>query len=463
MPKLTFLGATRTVTGSRFLLELRGFRLLVDCGLFQGPPEIRKKNREPMPVEASAIDAILLTHAHVDHTGYIPRLVRDGFGGPIFASPPTAALLGLLLPDSAHLQEEEARFANKKGLGVDEPIEPLYGINDAKAALRQLVSIRFGIWEELHPGVRVRLHRAGHILGAAFVEVRFRISKGGHRTIVFSGDVGRYDVPILHDPEPLPATDLLVLESTYGNRLHGPELPREALEREVKAAMARGGAILIPAFAVGRVQDVLYDLAILMDEKRLPEWPVYVDSPMARSATQFYRQFHSEHDLDLTTLEEAGRNPFERRNLHFVRAQEESKDLNDRSGEAIVVSASGMASGGRILHHLRNRLSDPKATVLFVGYQAIGTRGRALVEGARSVEIFGAEIPVEAKIVQIPAFSAHADADGLLRWSGTAPSPPEGVALVHGELDAQEALRDRLATELGWVSHIPEFGDSIDL
>jgi len=463
MPKLTFYGATKTVTGSRFLFELRGCRLLIDCGLFQGPREIRDRNWESFPAEPPAIDAVLLTHAHIDHTGYLPRLSKDGFAGPIYASPPTTALCGLLLPDSGHLQEEEAKFANKKGFSSHSPALPLYTAAEAKQVLRRFVNLRFDQWEELRPGVQVRYHRAGHILGAAFIELRFKAAGGTHRTVVFSGDLGRSRIPILRDPDPLPACDILILESTYGDRLHGGDSPRDALANLVTQAASRGGMVVIPAFAVGRVQEVLYHLSQLMDEKRIPAWPVFVDSPMASSATHFYQQFGTEHDLEFEDLVRGGKNPFERENIHFVRTSEESKAINRISGEAIVVAASGMASGGRVLHHLRHRLPDPRSTILFVGYQAHGTRGRDLIEGAKSVELFGEEVPVLARIEQITAFSAHADADDLLRWTGTAETPPSGVALVHGELAAQEALRDRLEKERGWVSLIPDFGQSIDL
>lgn len=460
MPKLTFHGAARTVTGSRFLLEGRGFRLLVDCGLFQGPAEIRNRNREPFPVDPPSLDAVLLTHAHVDHSGFLPRLRRDGFTGPVFCSPPTAALAGLLLPDSARLQEEDTRFRRKNRF--EEELEPLYSEADAKEVLKQFVTVRFGVWEEIRPGLRIRLHRAGHILGAAFIEVAFK-SGGARHQVVFSGDLGRYDVPILVDPEPLPGCDLLVLESTYGNRLHDPEGSRETLARSLQAALRRNGIVLIPAFAVGRAQEVLYELSVLMDEKRIPELPVFVDSPMARSATHFYRQFRSEHDLDLEALEESGRNPFERRNVRFVKAREDSKALNRESGPAIILSASGMASGGRILHHLRRRLSDPSCSVLFVGYQAMGTLGRQLVEGSPSVSIFGEEIGVEAHVSQISSFSAHADLGDLMRWTASGETPPSAVALVHGEPEAQDALSEKLASERGWVVAVPNHGDSIDL
>lgn len=461
--KLTVLGAGRCVTGSKYALEWKRFCCLVDCGLFQGPKELRRRNWDPLPVPAHAIDAVILTHAHIDHTGYLPRLVRQGFDGPVLCSKPTRNLLRVLLPDAAHLQEEEARFANKQGYSRHEPALPLFRQADARAALKRIRPVGFGDWVELHPGIRFRLHRQGHILGAAAVELETKVSGGGRKTVYFSGDVGRYGIPILKPPAAYPGSDVLLLESTYGDRLHPAEDPRGDLGREVQAGLDRGGVVLIPAFAVDRTQELLYMLHGLMDDGEVDRVPVYLDSPMGIEATTLYTRSIAEHDVEMRHFFSESVNPILPPNLEVTAASRESRKLNAVDGGAIIVSASGMATGGRILHHLKLRLPDAKNTVLFVGYQAVGTRGRRLVEGEQEVKIHGQMVPVRAQVAQVDGLSAHADADELQLWLKRRQRDPERVVLVHGEPAAQEALADRLEREQGWSSEIPEIGETLTI
>jgi metallo-beta-lactamase family protein len=457
--QIGFHGAARTVTGSKYLLTVDRYRLLVDCGLFQGGPGMQERNFRPMAFRPDQVDDVLFTHAHVDHTGYFPRFVADGFRGRAFATPPTKALLGVLLPDSGFLQEEEARWAAKKGLSA----RALYTEEDATRALELLHRIDFGEEKPLVKGLKATMHRAGHILGAAFVEIRFRDRGGAWRTAVFSGDLGRRGVPILQDPEPLPACDVLVCESTYGDRLHEATDPKEQLRRELEEAFGRGGFTVIPAFAVGRTQEVLYHLFELFEEGRLPKVPVYVDSPMANSVVELYCRYRSEHDVEMQELEDRAGSPLLTPYFTVVRKRDESKKLNDQAGPAVVVSASGMATGGRVLHHLFHRLRDPRSTVLFVGYQAEETLGRRLLEGETEVEVLGEPVPVKAAIRKIPALSAHADADELIAWMKTAPAPPKTLFLTHGEPAAQDAFAARVRSELGWNVAVPAHDDVVEV
>lgn len=457
--QIGFHGAARTVTGSKYLLTLDHYRLLVDCGLFQGGFEMHQRNWKPTPFTPASVDDVLFTHAHVDHTGYFPRLAADGFTGRALATPPTKALLGVLLPDSGGLQEEEARFANKKGFSRHSPARPLYTEEDANRSLELLRKIEFGQETPLHKGLKATLHRAGHILGAAFVELRYRDKGSDWKTLVFSGDMGRRGVPILHDPAPLPACDVLVCESTYGDRLHEATDPKEQLRRELEDAFRRGGFTVIPAFAVGRTQEVLYHLFELFEEGRLPKVPVYVDSPMANSVVELYCRYRSEHDVEMQELEDHAGSPLQTPYFTVVRKRDESKKLNLEAGPAVVISASGMATGGRVLHHLYHRLRDARNTVLFVGYQAEGSLGRRLLEGETEVSVLGEPITVKAAIRQIPALSAHADADELIAWMKTAPKAPGTLFLTHGEPAAQDAFAARIRSELGWNVRVPEPGD----
>lgn len=462
MINLTFLGATGTVTGSRYLVEAHGTKVLVDAGMFQGPRELRRRNWAPFPVDPASIDHVILTHAHIDHTGILPLLVRQGFAGPTLATPPTLRLLRVLLPDAAHLQEEEARYANKVGSTRHHPAQPLFNQEDAKQALRTIRPVPFGDWHFLHTGMQVRYHRQGHILGAGAVELRIK-AEGEHITIYFSGDVGRYDAPILPPPHPYPGSTYLVVESTYGDRLHPATDPRDELTEIITQAVKLEGVILIPAFAIDRTQEVLYYLRELIEDELIPSIPIFVDSPMAREATTAYRDTVREHDPETRYLRTQGVDALIPPNLTMVGRPDESKRLNSLRGPAIIVSASGMATGGRILHHLRNRLPRPETTVLFVGYQAQGTRGRAILEGAESVKIFGEMVPIRAQVRSISSLSAHADADELEIWLARSEYPPRTVFITHGEPDASAALAGRLTRRFGWSCHVPAFEETVRL
>jgi metallo-beta-lactamase family protein len=461
--KITVLGAGRCVTGSKYLLEWKRFSALVDCGLFQGPAEYRRLNWKKLPKPPHEIDSVVLTHAHIDHSGYLPRLCRHGFDGPIYCTPPTKALLGVLLPDAAHINEEEARYANKEGYSKHRPALPLFRMADARKALKQLEPVPFGQWKELHPGIRFRYHRQGHILGAAAVELATKVAGGDRKTVFFSGDVGRYGVPILVPPEPYPGSDVLFVESTYGDRHHDDADPRDHLADEIRAGIDRGGVILIPAFAIDRTQEILYMLRELVIDGELPEIPIFLDSPMGIEATTLYSRFVAEHDVEMRQFFADQENPIFPANLQVTPRSSESRKLNALDGPAIIISASGMATGGRILHHLKLRLPDERNTVLFVGYQAEGTKGRRLVNGDEQVKIHGRWIPVKAHVTRISGLSAHADASELMIWLSQREREPGQVVLVHGEYDAQQAFAESLRDEFGWEPSIPELGDSLSV
>jgi len=461
--KLTVLGAGRCVTGSKYLLEWKHHAAMVDCGLFQGPAENRRKNWAKLPFPPREIEQVILTHAHIDHSGWLPRLVRQGFKGPVFCTPPTRDLLRVLLPDAAHIQEEEARYANKKGYSKHAPALPLFRAADARAALKLLEPVDFDDWHPLHDGVRFRLHRQGHILGAAAVELETKVSGGGKKTVFFSGDVGRHGVPILREPQPYPGSDVLLVESTYGDRFHGDHDPRTALAEAVQAGLRRGGIILIPAFAIDRTQELLYMLHELTVDGDLPEIPMFLDSPMGIEATALYSRSLNEHDAEMRQFFADSVNPIFPPNLKVTPSSSESRKLNRLQGPAIIISASGMATGGRILHHLKLRLPHERNTVIFVGYQAVGTKGRRLVEGEPEVKIHGEWIPVKAHIAQISGLSAHADAGELTVWLSRREREPEAVYLIHGEYEAQQALAARLNETFGWTPEIPELGESFTI
>jgi metallo-beta-lactamase family protein len=451
MADVTFLGACGTVTGSCTLLSWGERRLLVDCGMFQGGIELEQRNREPFPFAPAQLAAVVLTHAHLDHTGRLPVLARAGFRGPIYCSRPTRGLASLVLRDAARLQEEEAGYARRKGYSRYPDPQPLFEEEDARQVLGQFQRKPFDEEFEPLPGIRVRLRRAGHLLGAATVELTAKGSDGERRTWCFSGDVGRYGVPVLQDPEPpLAPPDTLLLESTYGARCHPPGDARAALGDVIRETFARGGFVLIPSFALGRTQDLLYHLAALEDEGAIPRGVVFVDSPMAISATELYAEFPAEHDDDLRALVAADRSPFALERFARLRTRDQSQTLNARREPAVVIAGSGMANGGRILHHLRKRLPDPATTVLFVGFQAAGTRGRALLDGAETCAIHGHTVWVKAKIHQLQSLSAHADRDELLRWGRALPAPPRRVLLNPGEDPARQALARALQHDLQW-------------
>jgi len=457
MTSITFHGAADTVTGSRHLLETNGKRILVDCGLFQGPREIRNRNWQPFPVDPSTLDAVVITHAHLDHTGYLPRLVKHGYGGPIYCTPATRDLMAIMLLDSARLQMEEAEHANKHKWSRHDPAMALYDEEDVRRTLKFLDSYGYDKPFEA-AGVRFTYRQAGHILGSAFAFAETEVG-----VILFSGDLGRYGQSIIPDPTAVSSADYLLVESTYGDRDHQNVDPLAELERIVNGATANRGVILVPSFAIGRAQEVLYLLDTLWDSRRIKQLPVYLDSPMAVSALSLFLQHTEEHDLDMTELMQSHRNPFEGANVHFVRDRNESKALNELPGPAIIIAGSGMANGGRIRHHLLNRVDNTHTTVLFVGYQAHGTPGRALLEGADTFRAFGWEVPVRAKVERLDALSAHADRGEILRWMGGFSKPPARTFLVHGEPVARKALEQKIEAEIGWDVHRPDHGERVEL
>jgi metallo-beta-lactamase family protein len=461
MAKITFLGAAGTVTGSKYLVEVEGKRLLVDCGLFQGSKELRQRNWEKLPIDPAAIDWVVLTHAHIDHTGYLPRLVGAGYQGPIYANPATRELCGILLPDSAHLQEEDAQYAAKKGYSSHKPPLPLYTVEESKKALEQFKDIpRTGSFA-ISPQFTVRGHDAGHILGSSWLELTIT-ENGKQMLVVFSGDLGRYGEPILKDPETPARADFLLCESTYGDRDHPGGSVADELAQVVNDTARRGGSVVIPAFAVGRTQLLMYYLRQLESAQRIPRLPVYVDSPMAINVTGLYENHHEDHDLEFTK-EEATEDPLNVHEVHMTRTVQESKKINGVLTPCIILSASGMATGGRILHHLARRLPDSRNTVLLVGYQAEGSRGRALQDGAKYLRIFGEEVPVRAQVVELGQLSAHAGKSELLRWLTGFQAPPRQTFLVHGEPVALDALKAAITAQFHWPVTIPAYLQSFEL
>jgi len=463
MPKITFLGAAGTVTGSKYLIEAGGKRLLVDCGLFQGSKERQQRNWNNLQVDPASIDWVLLTHAHIDHTGYIPRLVQNGFRGPIYSNAATHELCELLLLDSAHLQEEDAQYAAKKNYSTHHPPLPLYTVAQAQTSLAQFREIPRADVFSISPEFSVRPHDAGHILGSSWLELT--ITENGKQTlVVFSGDVGRYDQPILKDPESPTRADFLLCESTYGDRDHPTGSVPDELADVINRVAKRGGAIVVPAFAVGRTQTLMYYLRQLLEQKRIPALPVYVDSPMAINVTGIYVKHKEDHDADFAQQEEQGnRDPLNVQNVHMTRAVEDSKKINEVVGPCIIISASGMANGGRILHHLARRLPDSRSAVLLVGYEAEGTGGRALADGAQYLRIHGQEVPVRAEIVKIDQLSAHAGRSELLRWLSGITVPPRQTFLVHGEPNALESFHGAVTSKFNWPVTVPEYLQAFDL
>jgi metallo-beta-lactamase family protein len=463
MTRIKFLGAAGTVSGSKYLLDTGESRFLVDCGMFQGPKRLRLLNWEKPPVSPESIDHVLLTHAHLDHSGMLPVLVREGFKGKIWATSVTAELCRISLLDAAHLQEEDARFANKMKFSKHEPALPLYTTEDAERVFPHLRAVDYDQPKELANGTRIRFLDAGHILGSAIVEVT---APDGEKPVrlVFSGDLGRYDALILRDPASVDQADYLLVESTYGNREHPPEEPVEELRSIIIDTAKRGGMLIIPSFAVGRTQTLLYLLRDMRLRGLIPDLPIFVDSPMAQRVTDvFCRHIDIFDEEAKAVFNKTGVCPILSPNMQFVQSKEESQKINDMRYPAIIVSASGMATGGRVLHHLKFRLPDPRNTVLFVGYQAVGTRGQLLRDGARTIKIHGEMVPVRAQIRNIEAFSGHADSGEILRWLGTFKAPPKMTFIVHGEPDASKALADEIHRSLGWKTHIPEYLESYNL
>ncbi|QSX77779.1 MBL fold metallo-hydrolase RNA specificity domain-containing protein [Agrilutibacter solisilvae] len=450
--RLTFLGANATVTGSRYLVDAGSHRVLVDCGLFQGYKALRLRNWAPFPVDPASIDAVILTHAHLDHSGYLPRLISAGFSGAVWCTDATRDLCGVLLPDSGHLLEEEAGYANRKGTSRHHPAEPLYTEEDARRALRVFRPVPFDQAFEPVPGLVATLRPQGHILGASAVSLAF-----GETRITFSGDIGRPCDPVMRAPAPIWESDWLVVESTYGNRQHLPMAFEQELKEALGRVLARGGVAVIPAFAVGRAQLLLHMIAQLQARGEIPEVPVYLNSPMAADVTGLYQRYRDQHRLSGGQLQAM------QRVTRIVNTVEQSKALNRRRGPMIIVAASGMATGGRVLHHLIAFAPDHRNGILLSGFQAGGTRGAALARGETALRIFGQDVPVRAEVVQLGSASAHADADEVIAWLRTAPRSPRGVFVTHGEPDAADALRLRIERELQWPAHVPEYGQCVDL
>ncbi len=459
-PTLSFLGGAGTVTGSKHLVTTARGRILLDCGLFQGLKSLRLRNWDRPPFDPAGLTSVVLSHAHLDHSGWLPVLVRKGFRGAIHCTSGTADLVGVVLRDAAKIQEEDAARANRHGYSKHRPALPLYTVEDVERTLDRLRPHPYGRAVDVEAGARVTFRRAAHILGSATVQLD--LDEQRPVRLVFSGDLGRWHRPILRDPEFVPEADVLLVESTYGDRTHanGSE---ETLVRVIRDAYDHGGAVIVPAFAIGRTQELIWTLRKLEDDGRLPQVPVYIDSPMARSVTELYCEHPEDHDLDMATLMDERRCPLCCREYHVVRTTQESKALNRRPGPMVIIAGSGMATGGRVLHHLRHRLPDPRTTVLLPGFQAAGTRGRSLQEGAREVKIHGGWVPVRARIETLDGLSAHADQDEILRWLGGFTRPPAVTWLVHGEPAASAALALRIESELGWTVGVAEDGASVSL
>lgn len=457
--KLQFLGAAGTVTGSKFLLSLNDRNYLVDCGLFQGPDSLEQLNWQPIPIPPNRISAVILTHAHLDHSGYLPRFVKLGYKGPVYSSEATGELMRLILPDSGYLQEEQANYANKHGYSRHKPALPLYTADEAYTAMKNFYTIQMNSTYAVDDQISVTMRPAGHILGSAILEINVT-DNHVKRRYVFSGDLGRYGMEITKEPAPVNEADYLMLESTYGARPHGDESFEDKLESVVKATNKRGGILLIPSSAVGRTQSVLFYLRKLENQKRIPIMPVYVDSPMAVDATEIYLTHSNEHNLNAKTLE---KNPMVTTHTRLIRKVEESKELNEMQGPMVIISSSGMCEGGRVMHHLKNRLGDPKNTVLLVGFQPVGTRGRMLLDGAKSITIHGQPVGVAARIEWTDALSAHADFNDSLRWLSGFIRPPRRTFLIHGEPDSLNGLKNRIEEKYRWKINIPVYQQSYSL
>jgi metallo-beta-lactamase family protein len=479
---LTFLGAARTVTGSKYLLDTGEARVLIDAGMFQGLKELRELNWKDLPVPASSLDAIVLTHAHLDHVGYLPRIVMQGFSGRVFCTAGTKDLCRIVLPDSGRIQEEDAANANRHGFSRHKPALPLYGEAEAFRAVSLLQPVGYERPMPVAAGVEVDFISAGHLLGSAYARVRV-----GGTTILFGGDLGRYDRPVLPDPVTVERADYLLVESTYGDRVHEDDPDGESLAAVIRATAERGGKLIIPAFAIGRVEELLYWIGRLEDQKRIPVLPVFLDSPMALEALARYTERINELDPDLQPEKRDGKAPYdenahepqpkrraqaerERRVCLFcttrfraIESSAESKQLTQSRMPAIVISSSGMATGGRVLHHLKDALPNPRNTVLLVGFQAAGTRGRQLLDGITTVKIHGQQVTVQAHIDHIGSMSAHADSTEIMRWLGGFTAPPRRTFLVHGEPQSMSALGASIGQKLGWNVHLPHLDEVVTL
>jgi metallo-beta-lactamase family protein len=460
-PRIAFHGAVGTVTGSRTVVTLGKQRVLIDCGMFQGERELRERNWEQPEFRPGSIDATLITHAHLDHAGYIPRLVREGFRGPIFCTPATAELSQVLLLDSAHIQEEDAEYANRKGFSRHRPALPLYTEQDVEKALAHFRSVPYRRWLDLGGGIRARFFNSGHILGSSMILVELR-QEGRTARLLFSGDLGRYDMPLHTDPDPLPACDALVVESTYGDRTHDRTPLIDQLRGPFLSTLKRGGTVLIPSFATARAQLVVLMLRDLMRDGDLPQIPIHVDSPMATEVTKIYNRYLGSEYLDVD-IPGAQMGTLFPRMVRFHNTVQESRVLNDMPGPRIIIASSGMLTGGRVLHHLKRLLPDRKNLVAMVGYQAEGTRGRELLAGASSLRIHGEDVPVAAKVIELTGLSAHADQEELLRWMRSGANPPRAIFINHGEPQAAKTFAHRIKSELGIEPYVPGLGQEYSL
>ena len=469
MAKITFYGGVGTVTGSKYLLEHEERRVLVDCGLFQGLRELRDRNWQEPPVDPATLDAVIITHAHIDHTGYLPRLVKLGYSGPVFTSRATNDLLKILLPDSARLQEEEADYRNRHLATKHSPALPLYNEDDARKTLELIHPVpNDGNPVAVAEGFRASFMVAGHIMGASLVLVEMDRPNSGIESsdairFLFSGDLGHYDQPIVKDPATPPDCDYLMVESTYGNRLHGDVSSEDQMADILNEAAKKGAPILIPAFAVGRTQEVLYMIRELEEKKRIPILPVVVDSPMASQATQVYNRWHEEHDEEYASILAKRRHPLRTTSMTTASTRDESKQLNSMKGSRIIISASGMMTGGRVLHHAMRILPDENATVIFVGFQAAGTIGRRVIEGEPEVRIMKNWIPVRCNVRKVDGFSAHADWKGVLRWLEGLTNAPKTIFTTHGEPEAAAAMAQHIRDRFGWNAVVPEYEQTLEL
>lgn len=452
MMNLQFMGATGTVTGSKYLLRHGSRQILIDCGLFQGYKQLRLRNWAPLPVDPKSIDAVILTHAHLDHSGYVPLLVRNGFKGKVYCTAATRDLCEILLPDSGHLQEEQAEYANRHGFSKHKPALPLYTRADAEACMANFSPVAFDTEWHLGGGLAARLLPSGHILGSAFVSLR-----DADTSVLFSGDLGRPHDLLMPAPTVIPRADYLIVESTYGDRKHDPTDPKIKLADVINRTAQRQGVIVIPSFAVGRAQELLYYVHLLKAEKKIPDIPVFLNSPMAVDATRIFHNHQGEHRL---TSDECAAMC---RTAHIVNSVEESKRLNLKKGPMIIIAASGMATGGRVVHHLEAFAPDPRNSILFAGFQAGGTRGAAIVQGVESIKIHGEQIPVRAEVAMIGNLSAHADADETLDWLRGFESPPRRTFVTHGEPVSADALRHRIEEELRWDCSVPDYLEKVEL
>ncbi|NOS94227.1 MAG: MBL fold metallo-hydrolase [Cyclobacteriaceae bacterium] len=460
--KIKFLGAARSVTGSKYLLEIDSQKILLDCGLFQGQKELRLRNWDALPIDPATIDVVVLTHAHIDHIGYLPRLVKDGFSGKIICTPATEDLLKIMLMDAAKLQEEEAMFAFKRGYSKHEKPQPLFTTDDAKLVLLLSESHPLKTKISLSQNVSVVFHNSGHILGSAFAEFHLQGTRE-LKKILFSGDLGRYEDPIMFAPDAPSDPDVLIVESTYGNRLNPQVDVEEQLTKIVNEACDHNGALVIPAFALGRTQSLIYYLTKLMDAKAIPLLPIYIDSPMAINVTDLYERHAGIHKIKVIREGSQLISIFDSHQIHFCYTREGSKALNEIKKPVIIISASGMATGGRILHHLSHRLPRTTDTVLFAGYQAEGSRGRRILEGEKTIRIFGEEIPVNCHVREVHGLSAHADQTELMHWLSFIKKAPKLTFITHGEIESATTFSQMIEEKLGWKTIIPEYLQTVNL